>query len=64
MSADAAGIIKNGVIMSVRAMLWPRNFRSSNTAKKSPTSNEQTTENAVKPTVAIIAGSKSPVLKT
>ena len=63
-SAEAAGMIKNGVIIKVLTIDCPRNVRSRRIAKTSPTSRELTTEMAVSPTVALIAGNRSPVLNT
>ncbi len=59
-SDAAAGMIRNGVIISVRAIARPRNWRSSSTANNNPNNSESTTENAVISTVATIEGHRLP----
>ena len=63
-SEAAAGIRRKGVINSVRATAWPRNFLSSKTARKSPRTTEKTTASEVIPIVANVAGRRSPFSKT
>jgi hypothetical protein len=53
-------MIRNGVIINVRATARPRNCRSSNTANNNPNNTASVTENAVISTVALIEGHRSP----
>ena len=59
-SDAAAGMMRNGVIIRVRATARPGRLRSSSTANSSPNNSESTTENAVISTVATIEGHSSP----
>ena len=61
-SDAAAGMIRKGVIIRVRAMARPGRLRSSRTANSRPSSSESTTENAVISTVATIEGHRAPEL--
>ena len=63
-SAAAAGMIRNGVIIRVRARARPRNLRSSSTAKSSPSSSDRITESPTIQTVAHSEGRNAPLVTT
>ncbi|GAB3925006.1 hypothetical protein GCM10027613_37280 [Microlunatus endophyticus] len=63
-SADAAGITRNGVINNVLATARPGNFRSSSMASSRPSTSETITEDPTITTVFSNAGKKAPLVTT
>jgi len=64
MRAAAAGIMRNGVMMSVRARPWPINLRLSSSARPSPKMTESTIDDPVITTVAESDCKNSPPVST